>query len=70
MNNNTSNCYIVKTWGNNSINHISKNNKITFGNSNHNKPNNLNYNNFLYHNYNSNYNSYNGTKNRNEKVLL
>ncbi len=66
MNNNTSNCYIVKTWGNNSINHISKNNKITFGNSSHNKPNNLNYNNFLYHNYNSNYNSYNGTKNRNE----
>ena len=70
-NNNTSNCYIVKTWGNNSINHISKNNKITFvntGNNNSNQKNNNshNYNNYLYHNYNSNHNNNNYTKNKNE----
>ena len=72
-NNNPNNCYI-KTWGNNSINHISKNNKITFvntGNDSSNKKinNNQNYNNYLYHNYNSNYNNHNYVKNKNENSL-
>ena len=55
-NTNINNSYI-KTWGNNSINHISKNNKITFIHSNNNKINNINYNNYLSYNYNSNNNS-------------
>jgi 5'-AMP-activated protein kinase catalytic alpha subunit len=73
-NNNPNNCYIIKTWGNNSINHISKTNKITFvntGNDSSNKKinNNQNYNNYLYHNYNSNYNNHNYVKNKNENSL-
>jgi len=47
-NNNSNNSYIIKTWGNNSINHISKNNKIIFNHSGNNKVNN----NYLSYNYN------------------
>ena len=59
----------IKTWGNNSINHISKNNKIAFinsNNSNNELNNNLNYNNYLCYNYNINNNNNNDTKKKHE----
>ena len=70
-NNNNINSSYVKTWGNNSINHISKNKKITFIHSGNNKLNNINYN-YLCYNYNisnnntSNNNSHYFTKNKHE----
>ena len=56
INNNTNNLCnsYIKTLGNNSINHISKNKKITFIHSDNNNLNNLNYNNYLCYNYNLN----------------
>ena len=60
--NSNNNSYVIKTWGNNSINHISKTNKIVFVHSGKNKYSNLNYNNYLCYNLNSN----NNQKKKNE----
>ena len=67
-NHSNNNSYIIKTWGNNSINHISKNNKITFIHSGNNQKNNLNYNNYLNYNLNANNNSKNINKKKNHET--
>ena len=54
-NNNFGNNYI-KTWGNNSINHISKNNKMDFNLTDKNKVSNINYDNYISFKYNLNNN--------------
>ena len=69
INNTSNNSYIIKTWGNNSINHISKNNKITFINSGNNKTNNINYNNYLSYNSNNNSNYFPKSKHENSSSL-
>jgi len=68
INHSNNNSYIIKTWGNNSINHISKNNKITFIHSGNNQKKNSNYNNYFNYNLNANNNSKNLNRKKNHET--
>ena len=68
INHSNNNSYIIKTWGNNSINHISKNNKIAFIHSGNNQKNKINYNNYFNYNFNAKNNNKNVNKKKNHET--